>query len=188
MLAEAGPAERIVIAEDSAELVPDHPHVISLQCRNTNIEGHGAVELPDLVRQALRMRPDRLVVGECRGAELREFLAAMNTGHDGAGGTIHASSAAAVPARLAAMGALAGMSREAVTLQAAGALDLVIHCERRAADRRISEIALLRAGRKGPLRVVGAVHRTGDGIGHGPGWQRLQELLNQELSGGEGPC
>lgn len=140
MLAEADPAERLLIVEDSQELAPAHPHVVGLQCRAGNIEGAGEVGMADLVRHALRMRPDRLVVGECRGSEIRDFLAAMNTGHDGAGGTIHASSTAAVPARLAAMGALAGMSAEAVAVQASSALDLVVHVAR--AD-----------GQRGPVRL-----------------------------------
>ena len=91
------PGERLVLIEDAAELNPVHPHVVSLESRHGNLEGGGAVDLGELVRQALRMRPDRLVVGECRGAEVRELLSAMNTGHTGGGGTIHANAAAAVP-------------------------------------------------------------------------------------------
>jgi len=124
------PGERLVLIEDAAELNPVHPHVVSLESRHSNLEGGGAVDLGELVRQALRMRPDRLVVGECRGAEVRELLSAMNTGHTGAGGTIHANTAAAVPARLTALGALAGMGPDAVRLQAASALDVVVHLER----------------------------------------------------------
>lgn len=177
LLGESGPEERIIVAEDSAELEPEHPHVVSLQCRNSNVEGTGSVDLTELVRQALRMRPDRLVVGECRGAELGVFLAAMNTGHDGAGGTIHANSAAAVPARLAAMGALGGMSREAVNLQAAGALDLIIQLERAGSGRLITEIALLAADSHGSLRVDSALRRTPGGFLHGPGGPELERLL-----------
>lgn len=84
LLGLVGPAERIVLAEDSAELRPDHPHVVRLETRPANQEGRGAVALDDLVRQALRMRPDRLVVGEVRGAEVLHLLAALNTGHQGA--------------------------------------------------------------------------------------------------------
>ena len=161
MLSAADPAERLLLVEDAQELAPEHPHVVGIQCRTGNVEGAGQVTLTDLVRQALRMRPDRLVVGECRGAEVREFLGAMNTGHDGAGGTIHASSAGAVPARLAAMGALSGMGPEAVALQAASALDLVVH------------MARLR-GRRMPVEIGRLVHRSdaagggeGRGAGHG---------------------
>jgi pilus assembly protein CpaF len=147
MLAEVPPTERILLVEDAQELAPDHPHVVGVQCRGGNIEGAGAVGMAELVRQALRMRPDRLVVGECRGAEVRDFLAAMNTGHDGAGGTIHASSAGAVPARLAAMGALAGMSPAAVAIQAGSALDLVVHMSRSNGERRPVQLSrLLRRG------------------------------------------
>ncbi|KPC87223.1 hypothetical protein ADL27_44380, partial [Streptomyces sp. NRRL F-6602] len=91
LLGLVGPAERIVLAEDSAELRPDHPHVVRLETRPANQEGRGAVALDDLVRQALRMRPDRLVVGEVRGAEVLHLLAALNTGHQGGAGTVHAN-------------------------------------------------------------------------------------------------
>jgi pilus assembly protein CpaF len=92
LLALVPPRERIVIVEDSAELDPDHPHVVRLQSRTANLEGAGLVTLRDLVRQALRMRPDRLVVGEVRGAEVVDLLAAMNTGHEGGFATVHANS------------------------------------------------------------------------------------------------
>jgi pilus assembly protein CpaF len=88
------PTERIVLVEDAAELRPLHPHVVALQARTSNVEGAGAIGLTDLVRQALRMRPDRLIVGECRGAEIVDLLGALNTGHDGGAGTLHANAAA----------------------------------------------------------------------------------------------
>ena len=100
--------QRIVIVEDAAELRPDHPHVVSLEGRPANVEGAGEITLRQLVRQALRMRPDRLVVGEVRGAEVVDMLAALNTGHEGGCGTIHANSAADVPARFEALGVAAG--------------------------------------------------------------------------------
>lgn len=130
MLGRVPGNQRIIVVEDSAELAPSHPHLIGLQARGGNVEGAGEIGLQALVRQALRMRPDRLVVGECRGAEVREFLGAMNTGHEGAAGTLHANSVAAVPARLAAMGALASMDAAATALQAASALDVLIHVRR----------------------------------------------------------
>ena len=111
LLTECPPAERIVLVEDVPRAVPRHPHVVQLQGRAANVEGAGAVTMVDLVRQALRMRPDRLVVGEVRGAEVRELLAALNTGHDGGCGTLHANRAEEVPARFEALGALAGMPR-----------------------------------------------------------------------------
>ncbi|WP_417219973.1 TadA family conjugal transfer-associated ATPase [Arthrobacter sp.] len=153
LLGEAAPTERLLIVEDARELEPAHPHVVSLQCRTGNIEGAGEVGMTDLVRQALRMRPDRLVVGECRGAEVADFLTAMNTGHDGAGGTVHASSADAVPARLAALASLAGMSGPALAVQASSALDLVIHMGRHGGRRAPRELGRLVADGRGFLAV-----------------------------------
>src|SRR6185295_5278595 len=103
------PTERVVLVEDAAELRPVHPHVVGLEARTSNVEGAGAIGLRDLVRQALRMRPDRLVVGECRGAEVVDLLAALNTGHEGGAGTLHANTAGDVPARLEALGLLSGV-------------------------------------------------------------------------------
>ena len=136
MLAEADAQQRLVVVEDSQELQINHPHAVSLQTRSANVEAAGLVQLKDLVVQALRMRPDRLIVGECRGEEIRDFLAAMNTGHQGAAGTLHANNPASVPARLAALGALAGWSVQATSLQASSALDLVIHMSRGERGRR----------------------------------------------------
>ncbi|MCG2623532.1 TadA family conjugal transfer-associated ATPase [Arthrobacter sp. I2-34] len=177
MLGLAGSRERLVLVEDAGELDPPHPHVVALRTRHSNVEGAGTVDLGELVRQALRMRPDRLVVGECRGAEVADFLAAMNTGHAGAGGTIHANSAHAVPARLAAMGALAGLSREALALQAGSALDLVIHLERGPTGRRVQEVALLQLAGAGNLEAVPALVNAVGGIGFGPGWAALAGRL-----------
>jgi pilus assembly protein CpaF len=150
----AAPAhERIVVLEDVAELRIEHPHVVSLEARQANLEGAGGIGLERLVREALRMRPDRLVVGECRGAELRELLAALNTGHDGGAGTLHANSLADVPARLEALGALAGMSSEAVARQAVSALDVVLHVERTPDGRRLAAVGELALDRRGRLVV-----------------------------------
>lgn len=182
LLSLSNPGERLVLVEDAAELDPRHPHVVGLQSRHGNVEGTGAVDQAELVRQALRMRPDRLVVGECRGPEVRELLAAMNTGHDGAGGTIHANSAASVPARLAALGALAGMSSTAVNLQAASALDVVVHLAREAAGRRVAEIAVVAAAPDGRLLAVPALLPLlplTSGGRRGPGWAALQARLTR---------
>ena len=111
LLSLVDPAERVVLVEDAAELRPDHPHVVALEARTANVEGVGAIELRTLVRQALRMRPDRLVVGEVRGGEVVDLLAALNTGHDGGCGTLHANSAADVPARMEALALAAGLDR-----------------------------------------------------------------------------
>jgi len=140
MLGLAASWERIVVIEDVGELRIDHPHVVSLETRQPNLEGAGEVGLARLVREALRMRPDRLVLGECRGEEIRDLLSALNTGHDGGAGTIHANSLADVPARLEALGALAGLGPEAVARQAASALDAVVHVERGARGRRVAAI------------------------------------------------
>ncbi|MGB3911361.1 MAG: TadA family conjugal transfer-associated ATPase [Pseudolysinimonas sp.] len=153
LLAAAPPNERIVVLEDVAELRIAHPHVVALEARQPNLEGAGGVGLDRLVREALRMRPDRLVVGECRGPELRELLAALNTGHDGGAGTLHANSLADVPARLEALGALAGMSPDAVARQAVSALDVVLHVERVAQGRRLAALGTLGLDRRARLEV-----------------------------------
>jgi pilus assembly protein CpaF len=140
LLGEAPDAERIVVIEDVAELRIDHPHVVALEARQANLEGAGRIGLDSLLREALRMRPDRLVLGECRGVEIRELLAALNTGHDGGAGTLHANSLADVPARLEALGALAGMSPAAVARQTVSAIGLVLHLERRDGRRRLAQI------------------------------------------------
>ncbi|MCR8672081.1 CpaF family protein, partial [Agrococcus sp. HG114] len=143
MLSEAAAGERIVTIEDVAELRIRHPHVVALEARQANAEGAGAIGLEQLVREALRMRPDRLVLGECRGAEVRELLAALNTGHDGGAGTLHANSLEDVPARLEALGALAGLTPPALARQAVSALDAVLHVERTADGRRVAAIGEL---------------------------------------------
>ncbi|MCY1157490.1 MAG: type secretion system protein [Citricoccus sp.] len=187
LLTEVPADERIIIVEDTRELRPAHGHVVSLQARAGNAEGSGAVSLADLVRQALRMRPDRLVVGECRGAEVADFLAAMNTGHRGAAGTVHANSARDVPARLQAMGALAGLGPEATALQAASAVDAVLHVERTRTGRRPVELAVLdrpEGSEARTLRVVPAITATADGLCFGPGLDALEALTGSVRSGG----
>ena len=107
-----------------------HPHLIRLVARSANVEGAGEITLRQLVRQALRMRPDRIVVGEVRGAEVVDLLAALNTGHDGGAGTVHANSPAEVPARLEALAALGGLDRAALHSQLAAAVQVVLHVSR----------------------------------------------------------
>nr|WP_307038025.1 TadA family conjugal transfer-associated ATPase [Arthrobacter sp. B3I4] len=179
------PGERLVLIEDASELNPVHPHVVSLESRHTNIEGGGAVDLAELVRQALRMRPDRLVVGECRGAEVRELLMAMNTGHTGAGGTIHANTAAAVPARLTALGALAGMGADAVRLQAVSAVDAVVHLERTRQGRQVASVGLV-VGNGPELAVTAALEAAGQELLAGPAWPELAERLGLDAHDGPG--
>ncbi|HWH00742.1 MAG TPA: TadA family conjugal transfer-associated ATPase [Pilimelia sp.] len=169
--------ERIVLVEDAAELRPVHPHVARLQCRTPNVEGAGAVELRDLVRQALRMRPDRLVVGECRGAEVVDLLAALNTGHDGGAGTLHANTAADVPARLEALGLLGGLSRPALHAQVAAALQVVLQLRRRGRGRVLESVSLLLPA--GPDRLVTAVPAWHREYGEGPAAVELRRRLRE---------
>ena len=176
MLGLSSPHDRLVLIEDASELNPVHPHVVSLESRHGNLEGGGALDLGELVRQALRMRPDRLIVGECRGAEVRELLTALNTGHTGGGGTIHANTASAVPARLVALGALAGLSREAVQLQLSTALDAVVHVERTPAGRRVSCIGLLAEDASAQSIVPAVELRAGVAVA-GPAWRDLAARL-----------
>lgn len=145
LLAHVPPRERIVTIEDVAELHPRHPHHVSLEARQPNLEGVGAITVARLVRESLRMRPDRLIVGECRGEEIRELLTALNTGHDGGAGTLHASGLADVPARLEALGALAGMDPPALARQAVSAFAYVLHLVRAPGGaRRLAQVGVLR--------------------------------------------
>jgi pilus assembly protein CpaF len=176
------PAERIVLVEDVSELRPRHPHAVRLEARHANVEGQGEVTLQDLVRQALRMRPDRVVVGECRGPEVRDLLAALNTGHAGGCGTVHANAAVDVVARLEALGCLAGLSSAAVAAQAAAALDVVVHLRRvRDGQRRVEEIAVLTAPRRDEIVVTPALVAHDADQAHpgrsGPGWPQLAGRL-----------
>ena len=138
LLSLVPPAQRLVLVEDASELRPEHPHVVGLEARPPNIEGAGEVTLRTLVRQALRMRPDRLVVGEVRGAEVVELLAALNTGHEGGCGTIHANSARDVPARIEALALAAGLSREAAHSQFLAGVDVVLHLGRDVDGHRVA--------------------------------------------------
>lgn len=153
LLAEVPATERIVTVEDVSELRIDHPHVVGLEARQPNTEGAGGIGLDRLLREALRMRPDRLVLGECRGAELRELLTALNTGHDGGAGTLHANRLEDVPARLEALAALTGMGPAALGRQAVSALHLVVHLDRTPEGRRVAGIGRLRLEPTGDLVV-----------------------------------
>ncbi len=177
LVAASNPHDRVVVVEDVRELQIEHPHVVSLQGRSANVEGAGAVTLVDLVRQALRMRPDRLVVGEARGAEVREFLAALNTGHEGGCGTLHANRLRDVPARVAALGALAGLDEAATASQLRSAVNVVIHLRRRAEGRLVESVGVLEAARaRGSVTTAVTVGAAGEPV-RGPGWPALAELL-----------
>ena len=176
LLSLADPGERLLLVEDSAELRPLHPHVVRLESRPANLEGAGGVGLRDLVRQALRMRPDRLVVGEVRGAEVVDLLSALNTGHEGGCGTLHANTATDVPPRLEALACAAGLSREAVHSQIAAALDVVIHLARDHADgrRRVAEICMMIRRPSGLVEAEPALTFAADGqMTPGPGLPAL---------------
>ena len=137
------PTERIVTAEDAAELKLQQPHVVRLESRPPNIEGKGEVTIRDLVKNALRMRPDRIVIGEVRGEECIDMLQAMNTGHDGSMSTIHANGAKECFVRLENMVAMAGFNlpSEVVRAQIAGAIDMIVQTERlHDGTRKITEI------------------------------------------------
>ena len=196
ILGEVSASERILVIEESSELRPAHPHVVHLQIRRANVQGKGEVTMSELVRAAMRMRPDRIVLGECRGAEVRDVLSALNTGHEGGwppggwrcpqttlntgheGGwaTVHANSAADVPARLVALGALAGMGESVVAAQASSALDAVLHIERSGSRRRLSQIAVLER-EAGELHAQVALECARQTAVKGPGWLRLAERI-----------
>ena len=180
LLGEVDPAERLVLVEDSGELRPRHPHVVRLEARPPNVEGHGAVDLRTLVRQALRMRPDRLVVGEVRGAEVVELLAALNTGHDGGCGTVHANAAAQLPARVEALALGAGLDRAAAHSQLAAGVDAVVHLAReRDGRRRVAELGCLVRDGDGWVGVEPAVVVSADGAARdGAAACRLARLLS----------
>lgn len=164
MLSAASPGDRIVTVEDVAELRVVHPHVVSLEARQPNLEGVGGVDLARLLREALRMRPDRLVVGEVRGVEVRDLLSALNTGHDGGAGTLHANGLADVPARLEALGAVAGLAPAALARQAVSALDAVFHLDRAGGRRRLAVIGSLGTSASGELTAREGLVRT-DAVG-----------------------
>lgn len=178
LLAEVPAGERLLIVEDSRELEPVHPHVVRLEGRPANAEGVGAIPMSLLVKQSLRMRPDRVVVGEVRGAEVVDLLAALNTGHEGGCGTVHANSAVDVPARLEALAALAGMPREALHAQAASALQAILHVRREGRGRRLAGIHVLEREPNGLTKAVEAVAFTPEGLRRGPSWARLEGWLS----------
>lgn len=179
LLSEAPPDERLVLVEDAIELRPRHPHVVWLEARPPNVEGAGEISLRDMVRQALRMRPDRLVVGEVRGAEVVDMLAALNTGHQGGCTTVHANSAADVPARLEALAVAAGLARGAAHSQIAAGVQAIIHMERSPdGGRQIREVAVLEH-QDDLVRSVPAVRFGVDGaISTAAGARRLEHILH----------
>jgi len=184
LLSLVDPTHRLVLVEDASELRPDHPHVVGLEARPPNIEGHGQVTVRDLVRQALRMRPDRLAVGEVRGGEVVDLLAALNTGHEGGCGTIHANSAADVPARVEGLALAAGLGREAVHSQFASAIDVVVHLTRDdGGRRRVAEVAVPRRELSGLVEMQTAIRFSPDGtLQTESGSHQLLRLLEEGSS------
>ena len=178
LLGEVEVRERLVIVEDVRELAINHPHVVRLQSRSANVEGRGEIGLTSLVRQSLRMRPDRLVVGEVRGAEVREMLAALNTGHEGGCSTLHANTGADVVARFEALGALAGLAPSAVHAQMLSAVQVVVHVRRSTGGRFVDTVAVLARGTDGRPEVRSALTRDfHGGTVVGPAWPVLARLL-----------
>lgn len=188
------PDERIVCIEEIPEIHSTHPHCVYLHERSPNIQGKGAVSLEELVRAAMRMRPDRIVLGECRGPEIRQVITAFNTGHRGSAMTIHANSAADIPARLYALGASAHMSEKEITSQAIVAFDLLIHMARGSDGvRRVDEVAVWERhdnhspGKQhvhGGLTVRSAFQVDEQGqVIPGPGWQQMLRIIGEEDNG-----
>lgn len=175
-------SERIVTIEDAAELRLRQGHVVRLEARPANLEGRGEVTIRALVRTALRMRPDRIVVGEVRGGEALDMLSAMTTGHDGSLTTVHANSPAGALDRVQTLALMAGVDvpHEAVRRMAASAIDLVVHQARVAGGRRrvaaISEVAL---GEEGELDVhpLMTLDEAGDEVWSQPRSQRVADVM-----------
>jgi pilus assembly protein CpaF len=159
--------ERVVTVEDAKELRLGQEHVLALEARPPNIEGVGEVKIRDLVRNALRMRPDRIVVGEARGAEALDMLQAMNTGHDGSLTTIHSNSPRDTLARIETMTLMAGMElpMRAVREQMASALDCVVHVSRlRDGSRRVTHVTEV-LGLEGDTIVLQDIYLFDFGMG-----------------------
>ena len=167
------------MVEDSRELRPDHPHVVWLEARPPNIEGAGRSTVSDLVRQALRMRPDRLVVGEVRGAEMVDLLAALNTGHEGGCGTVHANSAADVPARFEALALAAGWAaRRRTASSRPRSTSCCTSASTAAGRRRLREVGVPARRSDGLVTMSAAVVFGEDGVARQrPGADRLAALL-----------
>lgn len=180
MLAHVPHDKRIVVIEDSTELAIKHPHVVSLAARPANVEGVGEVTMRTLVRQALRMRPDRLIVGEVRGVEVADLLTAFNTGHEGGAVTIHSNSAQTVPARFEALGFMAGLTREAIHAQLVGGLQVVIDLGRLSSgQRQLRAVHVLEQDTSGLAVVIPAVDLV-SGAQSQPGYDILQSHVEMK--------
>lgn len=160
------PSERVITCEDSAELQLQQPHVVRLETRPPNIEGSGAVTMRELVKNCLRMRPERIIVGEVRGPEAFDLLQAMNTGHDGSMGTLHANSPREALSRVESMITMGGFSLPARTIREmiVGSIDIVIQATR------------LRDGSRRIINITEVMGLEGDTI-------VLQDVLTYEIDG-----
>ncbi len=164
------PKERIVTVEDAAELSLNQPHTVRLETRPANAEGRGEVTIRDLVRNSLRMRPDRIIVGECRGGEALDMLQAMNTGHEGSLTTVHANSSDDALARLETLATMAdvGMPFQAIHDQVNSAIDIIVQLSRFAdGSRRVSEVAYLGSRRNEDFLIQPVMQWDDDPTGPG---------------------
>jgi pilus assembly protein CpaF len=133
--------QRLLIIEDTHEIQAKHPHVLRLQARESNSEGIGAISIRELIRHALRMKPDRIFLGEVRGGDVLDLFLALNTGHAGSGATIHGNSPNDIPNRIASLAMTIGMPREGALALFASSIDLIIHLDGDRTGNRISSIS-----------------------------------------------
>lgn len=180
LLGQVGEKERIIVVEDTPELMPQHSNVVKMHTRRDNADGSGAISMRQLVMQCLRMRPDRVIVGEVRGEEIADLLVALNTGHNGSAGTIHANSAQAVPGRLLALGAMASLPPDVIAHHVIDGVDLLLHVEKTPAGRKLVHIARFR----GLHREHGHTHNNEPSTRHSGG---RGEELGIELLWDNGP-
>lgn len=167
LLSEADSNDRIVSVEETRELCGFKGDYVSLSTRESNVEGKGEICLPELVKATLRMRPDRIVLGECRGEEIADLLRVFTSGHHGGMTTLHADDVYKVPARLMSLGLLAGLQPRALCALAAGAFDVVIHVERMNNKRMIHEIGVLTNGSDDYSRCLGLQNNSENVVLHG---------------------
>ncbi|MGH9164758.1 MAG: CpaF family protein, partial [Acidimicrobiales bacterium] len=175
--------ERVITIEDAAELRLAQPHVVTLEARPANIEGAGLIAIRDLVRNALRMRPDRIVVGEVRGGEALDMLQAMNTGHEGSLTTVHANTPRDALSRIETMVLMSGVELplRAIREQVASALDLIVQLERRSdGSRVVSEIVEIQGREGDTITLQDVFARTATGPLHATGLRpRCAETLRE---------
>ena len=132
--------ERLLVIEDTREIHTQHPHALRLQAREENSEGLGEIPVRELIRQALRMKPDRIFLGEIRGGDVLDLFLALNTGHAGSGATIHANSPKDIPNRIAALAMMSGVTRDSALALYSSAIDIIIHLDGKQGNNRIAQI------------------------------------------------